>query len=180
MYTDAPELWSVKDGNKYSINFLGDMSTIVPLSVKAGVAGTYTLTASQVESFANNSDISLEDRAAGTFTPLNANPSYSFQVNSPGTITDRFFLHFMDMTGVETPEATRNFNMFTSDGILTIQSLQQLGGKVAIFDMLGRTLATGRIEAGATLQIDMHGNTGVYIVKVFTSKGVSNTKILVR
>lgn len=182
MYTDAPELWSVKNGENYSINFMGDISSadIVPLTVKAGAAGMYTLTASQVESFAGNSSVTLEDRSTGTFTFLGTTPTYSFQVNAPATITDRFFLHFMDITGIANPDATRNFNMYTVDGVLNIQSLQQLGGKVAVIDMQGRTIATGRVEAGATTRINMNGKTGVYIVSILTGKGINNTKILVK
>jgi hypothetical protein len=182
IYADAPELWSVKDGNRYSINFMDGMSSdkIVPLSLKAGKTGTYTLTASQVESFGVNSGISLEDRVTGIYTYLDATPSYDFHVGETGTITDRFFLHFMDVTGVFSPEAERNFNMYSTDGVLNIQSIQQLGGKVAVMDMLGRTIAAGRIEAGATTQIDLHGGTGVYIVRVLTGKGISTTKVIVK
>lgn len=180
IYTDAPELWSVKSGTKYSINFLSDMSSVVPLTVKAGVAGIYTLNASQAESFANNSVISLEDRKTGTFTFLSANPSYSFQVSEPTTITDRFFLHFMNVTGISNTEATPGFSMYSVDGILKIQSLQQIGGKISIIDMQGRTIATGRIEAGASTQINMNGKTGVYVVSILTGKGTINTKVLVK
>ncbi len=180
MYTDAPELWSVKGGSMYSINFLSDMSSVVPLTVKAGVAGIYTLTASQVESFAGNSVISLEDRLVGTFTMLSANPSNSFQVSEPSTISDRFFLHFIDVTGSPNIETTPGFSMYSVDGIIKIQSLQQMGGKIAIIDMQGRTIAAGRIEAGAATQINMNGKTGVYVVSILTGKRMINTKVFVK
>ena len=182
MYTDAPELWSVKNGENYSINFMGEMNMekIIPLAVKAGVTGTYTIASSQLESFGSNSAISLEDRLTGTYTYLATTPSYTFQVSAPATFTDRFFLHFMDVTGVSNSDVARKFNMYSTDGVLNIQSLQQLGGKIAVIDMLGRTVATGRVEAGATSRIDMHGNTGVYIVSVLTAKGISNAKIIVK
>jgi hypothetical protein len=49
-----------------------------------------------------------------------------------------------------------------------------------VTDMVGRTIATGRVEAGSTAQIHVQGITGVYIVSVLTSKGRSNTKIIVK
>jgi hypothetical protein len=182
MYTNAPELWSVKNGINYSINRLGDMNAgeSVPLTVKAGVAGNYTLTASQVESFGGYSNVFLEDRTAGSFTSFSATPIYKFIVSEPATIVGRFYLHFQDFTGVSQSEVIKDFNAYAADGIMNIQSLQQQSGKIAIFDMLGRTIATGRLEAGATTRINMLGNTGVYIVSVLTSKGISNTKILVK
>jgi subtilisin-like proprotein convertase family protein len=181
MFANAPELWSVKNGTNYSINFIVPNSDIaVPLTVKAGVAGNYTLTASQAESFGNNSSVSLEDRASGSYTYFNTTPSFTFEVNEPGIISERFFLHFMDVTGIPNSEVAVDFKIYASDGMLNIQSMQQLSGKIAIIDMLGRTVATGRIEAGATIQVNMRGNTGVYIVSVLTGKGIRTTKILVK
>jgi hypothetical protein len=181
MFADAPELWSVKNGTDYSISFIDqNIDYAVPLTVKAGVAGNYTLTASQAENFGNNSNVSLEDRAAGSYTYFSTTPSYTFQVNEPGSISDRFFLHFMDVTGIPNSEVAMDFKIFSTEGMLNIHSIQQLGGKIAVFDMLGRTVATGRIEAGATTQVNMKGNTGVYIVSVLTSKGIRTTKIMVK
>jgi len=181
MYTNAPELWSVKNGNNYSINFMGEITPdkIVPLTVKAGTIGGYTITASQVESFGDNLIVSLEDRIAGTYTRLSITPTYTFEVSELSTIVDRFFLHFQDFTSIPQSEAAKDFIMFATNGILNIQSLQQ-SGKIVVFDMLGRTITTGRVEYGATTQLNMQGNTGVYIVSVLTSKGISNTKIFVK
>jgi len=40
-YSTAPELWSVKNGLKYSISFLGtlDSASIIPITTKAGLPG---------------------------------------------------------------------------------------------------------------------------------------------
>lgn len=190
MYTTAPELWSVKNGNKYSISFLGglDSTVIVPITLKAGVSGTYTLAASQLESFAANIQVSLEDRASGTFINMGIMPAYTFQVSEPATMAGRFYIHFVDLTSVPGKEITsvqdkdvvRNFNIYTADGAITITSLQQQSGKVAVYDMNGRKMATGRVDAGANTRLDMHGNTGVYIVSVNTGKGICNAKLLVK
>ena len=190
MYSTAPELWSVKNGLKYSINFLGGLdSTIsVPITLKAGVSCNYTITASQIESFGSNIEISLEDRVSGSTVNLGISPAYTFQVSAPATIANRFYLHFKDVmtdpnkftTSVSDKPAAQDFNMYSAEGTIIISSLQQQKGKVVVFDMLGHKMATGLVEAGANTQIDMRGNTGVYIVSVITSKGSSNTKILVR
>ena len=190
MYASAPELWSVKNGQKYSISFLGGLdSTIsVPITVKAGVSAKYTLTASQVESFGTNIEVSLEDRVSGSIVNLGITPIYSFQVSVQGTMADRFYLHFKDVTSdpnkfitaVSEKDVARNFNIYAADGSIRISSLQQLRGKIAVFDLLGHKIATGNIDAGAMNQIDMQGKTGVYIVNVLSSKGSFNTKILVK
>lgn len=68
---------------------------------------------------------SREDRSTGTFTYMGTTLSYSFQVNAPATIMDWFFLYFMDVTGIASPDVVRNFNMYTIDGVLNIKCLQQ-------------------------------------------------------
>jgi hypothetical protein len=190
MYDTAPELWSVKNGKNYSISFLGclDSVTEVPITVKAGVPGNYTLTASQVESFASNMEVSLEDRATGIYTNLGISTEYIFPVNKAVTMADRFFLHFVDLTldpnktitSLSENQADQPFNIYAADGAIKIISTQQQSAKIAVFNMLGQRIATGLVGAGANTQINMKGNTGVYIVSVQSSKGISNTKILVR
>lgn len=190
MYATAPELWSVKNGLKYSISFLGglDSTIIIPIDAKAGLPGNYTFTASQLESFGANTEISLEDRVAGTFTRLSDLPAYTFHVNAAATMTGRFYLHFVDkssiplkdMTSVSEKELARNFTMYTTNGSIMITSLHQQSGAIAIFDLNGRRIATGRVDGESVTEIDMHGKTGVYIVSVQSSKGNSNSKILVR
>lgn len=180
MYDDAPELWSVKNGENYSINFLGNLNTdhIVPITIKAGTAGGYTFTASQVESFGSG-DVRLEDRTKGIFSNLRDTPEYTFQVTEPVTISERFFLHFTDALSVNEIEPDKNFTINVADGKIMITSMQQYDCKIKVTDMLGRTIALKQIDAGATIYIDMHGNTGVYIVSGFSNNRISKTKIIV-
>jgi hypothetical protein len=190
MYAEAPELWSVKNGLKYSISFLGglDSTVVVPITVKAGLPGNYTLTASLLESFGPNTEISLEDRATGTLVNLGDTQGYTFQESAAATIADRFFLHFVDLTkapvkdltAIQDKEAAQNFKIYASDGAIMVNSLQQQSGKIAVFDLNGRKIAAGLANAGATTRIEMHGNTGVYIVSMYTGISRCNTKIVVR
>ena len=188
LHSTAPELWSVKNGLNYTISFLGglDSTILVPIVVKAGVSGIYELTFSLLESFGVNAEVSLEDRVSGAFINLDNTPSYTFQVSEPGTLTDRFYLRFVvtnpnkEITSVTDKDVAQDFNLYVVDGSLRVTSLQQQSGKVAVYDMTGRTIATGRVESGATTQINMHENPGVYIVSVLSGKGINNTKIIVK
>jgi len=182
MYPESPELWSEKNSLNYSLNFLPEFtdSVVVPMTVKAGVAGNYTFTASEVESFGNGVRVSLEDRASDTFTRLTTTPEYSFSVNQPDTITDRFFLHFKDATGINTINAKLDFRVYAAEGSVFIVPLNQKSGKVAITDMTGRNVANNFVEPGTTLRIDMQGHTGVYIVSILNDKHVSSTKVVIQ
>jgi len=190
IYASAPELWTIKNGQNYSISFMGnlDSSIVVPLTIKAGVPGNYTFTASQLESFGGNSEIALEDRALNSFINLETTPTYAFHISEPATYVNRFYLHFIDsttvankeLTSVPEKQSTQNFSIYTINGGIGVASLQHQCGNIVIFDMLGHKIATGRVDAGANIQIDMHGSTGVFIVRVLTREGIVNRKILVK
>lgn len=190
MDSTAPELWSVKNGQNYWINFMGDLDSTrnVPITVKAGLQGNYTLSYTEIASFGANIEIWLEDRVLKTSINLGISPDYTFQVSEASTISGRFFLRFVDIptepsttiTSISDREAVRPFNICASDGVITISSMQQQSGRVAVLDMSGRTVATGYIEAGTTSKIDLHNNKGVYVVSVNTDKGTINTKIIVK
>lgn len=190
MYTNAPELWTVKKGLNYSISFLGglDSTMSVPITVKAGMPGIYNISAIQLASFGANIEIRLEDRVKGCMINLGILPEYTFEVSEADTIADRFYLNFVEVvpdpyktiTSISENVTVKPFKIYAADGNIKILSLQQLSGKVAVFDLLGHRIAVGNVNAGANTQIDMNDKTGVYIVSIQSSKGISNTKILVR
>jgi len=181
MYDAAPELWTVKNEKNYSINFLGSLTSavIVPLSVKAGTAGSYTLSANQVESFGSYPKVRLEDRTLGIFTNLAENPAYTFQVSNPSIISGRFFLHFQETTGISDPVEAKDFSVYALDGVVNVTSLQQLSGSVTLSDMAGRKLAETSLLLGSPVRINMNGHPGVYIVTIITKTGRTNAKIII-
>ncbi len=91
----VPTIYSVVENNNIAINVMGQLNLdkVVPLGVKIQTAGTYSLVATDMTSFAPSVIAYLEDTQAGTMTNLRTNPSYS--VTLPvGEINNRFFLHF--------------------------------------------------------------------------------------
>ncbi|MBU0489698.1 MAG: T9SS type A sorting domain-containing protein, partial [Bacteroidetes bacterium] len=67
----------------------------IPLGFKIGIAGTYTITASEVESFDPSIEVYLEDKLLGVVQNLRTNPVYSF---SSGVVdnTTRFVVRFQN------------------------------------------------------------------------------------
>ena len=57
---------------------------------------------------------------------------------------------------------------------------KQLNGKVKVYDMAGREVAHGTLLPDQTTRIDLHNQSGVYVVSVISNKGVSNVKIVIR
>jgi hypothetical protein len=154
---------SVSTGNIISFGFVKNEANSFKIELKEQLIG-YT--------------VYLSDKKAGVVTNLSEIPTYDFS-SSEGDDPNRFLLHFSPL-GVDDKAVATNFSMYAQDGKIQITDLNQLGGKINVIDMAGRTIASGRVEAAATTVLDMKGHTGVYIVSILTSKGISNTKIVVK
>ncbi len=82
-------------------NILLDNGISVPLSYNVVEAGSYTIAASELESFFEASII-LEDILLGTTTDLNENPIYIFAAN-PEDDPNRFLIHF-NVSSIQTQD----------------------------------------------------------------------------
>jgi len=90
LYSKTPEEFGLAI-NTLS-NILLDNGISVPLSYNVVESGSYTLTATGLETF-SEANIILEDIKTGTTSDLNENPIYSFTAN-PEDDPDRFIIHF--------------------------------------------------------------------------------------
>ncbi|MDO9253922.1 MAG: T9SS type A sorting domain-containing protein [Bacteroidales bacterium] len=177
----APLFYSVMAGENLMVNSLPELNseTVIPFLFTKNEGSNFSIEVKGIETLGTSDIVYLKDKKLGIDHNLTDNNIYTF---TSATVDDaaRFELYFNSYTGIKETQSSNNFTVYAADGILNIHSLNQLGGKVMVSDMLGRAIATGSVEAGATTQINIHGNAGVYIVSVLTSKGRSNTKIIVK
>lgn len=179
---NVPQLYSVTpDNTKVAINTLplAEMYGTVPMGFVFGLPGTYTITADGIGSFPASMYIKLEDTKTGTIQKLNDNPAYSFTAVT-GDNANRFLLHFSDATSVENPENTSGFTVYNDNGIVNVISMKAVTGQVKVYDMAGRTVATAALVPNQATRIDMHGQSGVYVVSVIHNKGTSNSKLVIK
>ena len=96
MIDEVPSLCFVtEDDNDVCVNSVPNTTTNVPLKAFAGslALGTYTLTFENVESFAKNACITLEDLVLGTTQDLKANPQYTYEALAGDESINRFMIH---------------------------------------------------------------------------------------
>jgi len=177
----APMFYSVMEGENLMVNSIPELNseTVIPFHFIKNEGTNFTIEAKGIESLGTSDIVYLKDKKLGTDFNLSENNVYSF-TSFAGDDAARFELHFRNFTGIKETQPSKDFNIYASEGMVNIQSLQQLSAKVVITDMIGRTIATGRVEAGAAARIHIQGNSGVYIVSMITNKGKTNTKIVVR
>ncbi|MBV2247461.1 MAG: T9SS type A sorting domain-containing protein [Lentimicrobium sp.] len=173
----APQLYSIA-GYKLSINELPfEGNEIVKVGFTCGVAGTYSVTASGMESFSGSTPILLEDVKLNIFQDLRQNPVYSFNYQ-PGDNENRFNLHFKSSTGlVDGPNM--GISVYSHDHTVVITNTTGLSGDVRIFDLAGRELLNTNIGSSTTTRIPMQVSLGTYVVKVITASGTVNQKVFI-
>ena len=179
-YTEAPELYSVKDGKNYAINRYNSFSydLVVSVAAKTGVSATYTIQAMDITGFSLSNDVWLKDQKTGTITNLKQTPSYSF-TGSPGDESNRFQLYFRSITGVQ-ELSKADFTVVTSEKSIIIRRNQaNKPCTVPVFNVVGQLVSSSRMNGDDEIQIPVN-QEGVYVVNV-TSTGTSfSSKVVLR
>lgn len=179
-YTEAPEIYSVKDGKNYAINRYNSFSydLVVSVAAKTGLSATYTIQAPDIAGFSLCNDVWLKDQKTGIITNLKVTPSYSF-AGSPGDDRNRFQLYFRSVTGVQELNNT-DFSVASSGKSIIIRSSQPCKPcMVQVFNILGQLVTSCRMNGDDEIQIPVN-QAGVYVVNVSTAGTSFSRKIVIR
>ena len=117
-------------------------SDIVPLGIKIGTAGNYSIAINAVDGlFENtNQDIYLEDTYTGVVHDLRTVP-FSFTTDK-GTFEDRFILRYIDNSTLDTSEFESNTGIviYTTNNQIKINSNSNQIEDIIVYDILGKRL----------------------------------------
>jgi hypothetical protein len=179
MYTEAPEIFSVKDGNNYSIDRYADISAemVVNLGAKCGVESTYTLTATNISEFGLANHVYLTDLKTGIRINLKETGSYTFN-GSPNDDVTRFKLTFAGTIGIETPVVESRTEIYAHNGMIYITGLE-VKADIAVTNLLGQVVQR-TMAKGNDLTILNAGNLpkGIYVVSVFSNGQSISRKVV--
>jgi hypothetical protein len=178
MYEEATQIYTVaSDQTMLIVNALpmlepGQMVN-VPMSFICSADDTYTITASNIESFENGTEIWLEDlKTGGEWYSLNANPVYEFSA-APGDVQERFIVHFFGPTGIDDPQAEINniqIYGYGQDAYIVNRGNETIKEYVA-YDLMGRELHRGTLPNSTVNKVTIGNVSAYYIVKVITKEG---------
>jgi hypothetical protein len=181
MYENATQAWTVSSDNiNLTINSLSanvnDLVS-VPMSFSCSSDDNYMITASNMESFDDETEIWLEDlKLGGDWHNLVANPVYEF-VGSSGDLQERFIIHFFGPTGIEDPMAeVSNVRIYSwgQDAYIVNRGNETIKEYVA-YDMMGRELHRGTLPNSTVNKVQIGDVSAYYIVKVITREGTIYT-----
>ncbi len=154
------------------------IETTIPLGFVCTNAGTYTITAEDVE-FDAGTDVKLIDTYENTETTLYEGAEYTFSANA-GEVRDRFYLFSVVSSSIDNPE---DENIEYSSDVwsnqnnvyISIKSNKLIDANVKIYDMLGRTVIDQNVNGTYNI-INIPGASGTYFVKLTGANGISKTR----
>lgn len=180
MYGNATEAWTVSPDNVnltiQTLSPLGENMVSVPTSFKCGASGTYTINASNFESFDVGTEIYLEDlQVGGDWHNLGVNPVYTFSA-TPDDAQARFVLHFFGPTSVDDPDDEMadvkdvRIYGYGHDAYIVNFGSETVKEFVA-YDLMGRELHRGTLPNNSVNKVQIGEVSAYYIVKVMTKEG---------
>jgi len=180
LYTLTPNLDSIM----LTMNVLDIISDsmIIPLCLEVGNTGIYTITASEISTFAPGVKIYLEDLKTGNVTNLMQNQVYSFTADTNDNRL-RFLLRFDFMTNsIDKPEDEDPFYVYSFDKNIYV-NINDLDGNanIRVCDILGRELQSIKADKARLKKISLHDQpNAIYIVILETKLRVYTEKIYLR
>jgi hypothetical protein len=166
---EAPQIYTFGP-TPLAINAFRELTT-VPVGVRAGTSGTFTIAATEINDLQN---VKLEDTKTGIMTDLTSK-SYTFNFTA-GENESRFKLHFTAL-GVDEKETTST-NIYSYQQTVYVNLADNTNGDIYIYNLAGQ-LVTAKESASGSVRIGL-SSTGVYMVKVVTQKETLTQKVVIR
>ena len=164
----APAIYSSHNG-MMAINSL-PFTNVVPLGVKAGIAGTFTIEATETSEF---SDVLIEDLLTGRITDLKSN-SYSFYYDL--AMDNRFILHFAPLGVDDNFVDYTNIYSYGKDVYVNVSEITS--GDIVIYNLMGQKVISTSIS-GLLNKVTLKEG-GYYVVVVRNDETVVTEKVFIK
>lgn len=183
--TQKNDLYFLIDNFEYTIQGVGsfDVNKSYPLGVKTDTIGNVQFVVDTAEFLPANQNIYIHDKETSIYYDITKNPA---TVNlSAGTYNTRFELTFQTdkALGIGENDLPESMIIVYNNEIkkkLFITKNQSVDIKeVSIYNIVGQQLSTfKKLADGNTIEIPFNVQSGVYLIKIITDKGVVSKKII--
>jgi hypothetical protein len=179
--SEVPHFYSV-DGNKKmvanAVPFPAEDYSI-PMGLKTGAAGTYTITAEDIQNFNSSVAPILEDTQTGAEIDLRFESSYTFDVAEPGINHSRFILHLKSTVGINSPGQKPQLSVAQTGNALRFYNLAPGEYQLRMVDVMGRVVLDEKLNAEKIIALPGNIQAGHYIIQLVGKQTYQNTKILI-
>jgi alpha-tubulin suppressor-like RCC1 family protein len=175
-----PELYTIANSQKLVINGLESTvsNPIIPLGFKTAKAGTFTISANQIEGL-DGVPVVLEDKLLNISQDLTQTADYSFSSDSVND-ANRFVIHLKSNNETTASKIEqRGISIYAKGNSAIINtSFDNTVGTVEVFNLIGQKVANG-ILSGTQTTVALPNTARAYFVKVKTDNIVVTKKIIV-
>ncbi len=176
-----PQIYTVAEGYKLAINGLaaGKEEYVVPVGFQANNAGTFTFSALNVDEFDAAFNVYLVDNETNETIDLRKE-GYTFETTDALNNAGRFELVLTQgTTGIE--DVADNFNVFTNNNVLYMNSNVSGNAHIRVTDILGRVAQEELIELNQGMNsFELNTTNGVYVVTVKCNNKVYTEKVVIK
>lgn len=161
-----------------------DPNDVVPLGFRSTISGDFSINIDQTDGLLTNQGVYIEDKLTNTTADLRSAP-YTFTTVA-GTFNDRFVLHYTNKTLSVVTDKVDGIMVFYSKNYKTLiihnSEIDAIVNAVVLYNMEGQKITNWQVNEDdqTNIQIPIKDiSSGIYIVKVSSTKGESNKKIIV-
>jgi hypothetical protein len=172
-YDEAPALYLPVDNNNYSIRFINEVGSnhAIPVSLKAGIDGNYTLKITGTEGFTN---VYLQDLKTGAMQDVKAQPAYTF-LSSTADDVNRFLIRFTPL-GIELKQSEQD--IFIYNNVLNVNNPGN--AVITVYNMTGIKVTEKQTNNEPIFRLPLQLQTGYYLVKVTNGTSILSEKVFVK
>lgn len=170
-----PNVYIKKDGKKASIAHVPE-STSVELGFE--MYNNQSNVIFNIDNPEGFETIILEDKKEEKFINLLQN-SYEFDYYTNGD-EDRFVIHFVEQTLIEEELNLEQFNIFTSNNEIHIESIKNINNlSVTLYDINAKEIHSKKYDSFKSTIISKNLNKGIYILLLENDGKTNTTKIVI-
>jgi len=164
------------NGNDFAVQalpyFQEDYS--IPVGIDVAQTGGYTFEVAKMDQIPEKIQVYFEDKENGISINMKESNSYSCEINETGKITDRFVLHFKEVTGIDDITEDANINIWQQGDQIILQGDTEIK-RITLTDITGRTLGVWE----HTETIPAPKTAGVYLVTLASGNQMLTKKIII-
>jgi hypothetical protein len=180
---EAPQFYSIISENEfYSVNVLPASNlqegNSVELGFEISYPGEYSISASELSSIDPSISVFLEDLKLQVTTDLRIDDTYTF-TSDPLDDHKRFVIHFGEPNAIDDLAANTKLSIWSFGQDIYIKSPEKITGPVEVYDMMGISVYSSRMENTKHHKFQLNKNLGYYVVKVLTKRGVVSEKVFI-
>lgn len=182
MNDEVPQVFCVSGDDKLVLNSVPapNDELSLPLGIKVGNTGPFTMYAENIVGFSSEYAVTLEDLQENLTIDLRQNESYTFTTTNGGIHNDRFVLHLKTGVGIDESATAVQPLAVVRNHELTVYNLSDGLYKLQLTDVTGRLLFTGNYQSGRSLLLPASLTTGVCLVQLTSHRNVYVQKVVIQ